>query len=563
MKAHAGPTLSNIEILESRIAPATLTVTTLNDSGTGSLRAAITTADAASGDKIVFNSHLQGTITLASTLPTITSAMTIAGPGPGKIIVNGNNAYRIFDIGSVNHDSPVTVSGISIVNGMTSGNGAGIYSHDSLTLSNVVITGNVANSTAASGGGVYVAPTADDANVVVKISNSFISYNTAGFVAGGLDLPGLKSISLTNTVVNGNLSGGDASGSSGGMYASINSTGTGLTISKCQFIGNISNSSFGGGLAVADANASPASKITISSTVISGNSAGSGSGGGLRIGNIASGGHVSLTGCTIQNNTVTDAAGGGIYAGEFTSLIISSSVIEGNIATGTTESGGGVFLGGTGIASVSGTKILDNRASGSGGGVSLNGECGLTLVSSTVSGNSAAISGGGVFTGTSGSTTITGDQFTNNTTPGNGAGLYLGGIFHITGSKVSGNDAGKMGGGLFAKASGGISATIKGLVVIDNIADGGGGIVLHGTNAIVTGSIISGNLASDSGGGIYCLGSTASITGTSVSGNFAAHAGGGVFIDNTSSITLQASKVTSNTALTGANTNISGSYTLA
>ena len=57
---------------------ATFTVTNLNDSGPGSLRAAITVANAdSSGTATVINFTVNGTITLNSALPTITQGTTI------------------------------------------------------------------------------------------------------------------------------------------------------------------------------------------------------------------------------------------------------------------------------------------------------------------------------------------------------------------------------------------------------------------------------------------------------------------------------------------------------
>jgi hypothetical protein len=53
---------------------ATIPVTNTNDSGAGSLRAAITTANADSGDTI--NITATGTITLLSALPAIAADMT-------------------------------------------------------------------------------------------------------------------------------------------------------------------------------------------------------------------------------------------------------------------------------------------------------------------------------------------------------------------------------------------------------------------------------------------------------------------------------------------------------
>jgi hypothetical protein len=66
---------------------ATITVTNLNDTGAGSLRAAITAH--ASGDTINFD--LSGTITLASALPAIGDILTIDGSGQ-SVILSGQHA---------------------------------------------------------------------------------------------------------------------------------------------------------------------------------------------------------------------------------------------------------------------------------------------------------------------------------------------------------------------------------------------------------------------------------------------------------------------------------------
>ena len=65
----------SLEALEDRLAPAAFTVTNANDSGSGSLRAAILSANSAAGaDLIAFNIPGAGahTINLASALPAIT-----------------------------------------------------------------------------------------------------------------------------------------------------------------------------------------------------------------------------------------------------------------------------------------------------------------------------------------------------------------------------------------------------------------------------------------------------------------------------------------------------------
>src|SRR4051794_34040420 len=72
----------------------TLTVTTLSDSGAGSLPQAI--SDAASGDTIILSSSLgNGTITLNSTL-NIPKNLTISGQGGNRVTVTGNDTFTIF-----------------------------------------------------------------------------------------------------------------------------------------------------------------------------------------------------------------------------------------------------------------------------------------------------------------------------------------------------------------------------------------------------------------------------------------------------------------------------------
>ena len=71
-------------------------VTSLADSGAGSLRAAI--AAVGSGETITF--AVTGMITLASELA-IDKSLTIQGPGASQLTVSGNNSVRVFNIGSV------------------------------------------------------------------------------------------------------------------------------------------------------------------------------------------------------------------------------------------------------------------------------------------------------------------------------------------------------------------------------------------------------------------------------------------------------------------------------
>src|SRR5882757_2271129 len=95
---------------------ATFTVSNLGDSGAGSLRQAILDANATAGaDQVTFQSALSGQITLGSKLPNITD------PGADRLTVSGNSNSRIFYLRPTVHDTPVTISGLTLTAGKPSG----------------------------------------------------------------------------------------------------------------------------------------------------------------------------------------------------------------------------------------------------------------------------------------------------------------------------------------------------------------------------------------------------------------------------------------------------------
>src|SRR4051812_6440420 len=84
------------QALERRETPATFTVSNLNDSGAGSLRAAVTSANNAPGADTI-NFSVNGTITLTTGEMPIAGPLTIAGPGSSKLTVSGNHVSRVFN----------------------------------------------------------------------------------------------------------------------------------------------------------------------------------------------------------------------------------------------------------------------------------------------------------------------------------------------------------------------------------------------------------------------------------------------------------------------------------
>ena len=103
-----------LEALEGRDVPSTFTVTSLADSGPGTLRAGV----ASSADTITFAPGLHGTITLASEIA-ITANLTIHGPGANQLTVSGNDATRVFDVSG---SAPVvTIDNLTVAHGKASG----------------------------------------------------------------------------------------------------------------------------------------------------------------------------------------------------------------------------------------------------------------------------------------------------------------------------------------------------------------------------------------------------------------------------------------------------------
>lgn len=153
---------------------ASFLVTNTNDAGSGSLRKAITDANMAGGtNTIVINAT--GSLDLASPLPTMTSTLTITGPGAAQLTIRcGTGTFPVLTL-----NGTIQLSGVTVKDGVNSGgNGGGIVVvAGSLVLLDSTITGNSASI----GSGIYSTGT-------LTIRRSTISGNTgAGAVYGGGD----------------------------------------------------------------------------------------------------------------------------------------------------------------------------------------------------------------------------------------------------------------------------------------------------------------------------------------------------------------------------------------
>lgn len=312
-----------LESLEDRAMLATITVTTNSDAqmhtGT-SLRDAIIQAntDAAAGtsDTINFDAGLSGgTITLTQ------GPLLLSGAGAGKITidgsslaspitVNGNSASRVFQI---NSGVQAEFDAITITGGVFTGAvvfGGGVYNQGSLTLSGDTLSSN-------HDGAIYNTGT-------LTVTASTIQGNIGGAAnaSGGITNGAGGVVSVTTSTISGN------SATFGGGLSNF---GT-MTVSDSTISSNQTSSAALGGAGIYNQGEMTVYRSTIKQNVAAQN------GGG-----IYNALHLSVVDSTLANNTGLD--GGGIYGlGSSLQLVVNSSTISGNAATGGTGAGG-IFMG--------------------------------------------------------------------------------------------------------------------------------------------------------------------------------------------------------------------------
>jgi beta-glucanase (GH16 family) len=262
--------------------PTELVVTTLADSGPGSLREAL--ALIADGGTITFDPAIgAGTITLTSGQLAIDRSVTIDASAVPGLVVSGNEASRVFQIAA---GRTVAMNDIEIADGRGSPQGGGILNYGTLSLDRVVVRDNVQPAAGPAnfelgGGGIY-----NGAGATLNLTDSAVTDNTSlNQPAGGIYGFFNSTINVTDSVIQGNLSGDVA----GGMRTLGDANISGSTIR-----GNTSSAWHGGGIFATDGT------VTIVDSEIVDNVGAPGTAGGLMV---ATFGAPVLV--TVQDSTVT------------------------------------------------------------------------------------------------------------------------------------------------------------------------------------------------------------------------------------------------------------------
>jgi len=408
-------------------------VTTVADSGAGSLRSAI--AQAKWGDIVAFAPALVGqTIALERHLEIPAGKrLTIDGSGAPGITLSGGGQHRIMYINSSqNAPSNVVLRNLTLANGYTPGRGGAVQvaHRGALTVGNVQFRNNVADE---GGGAIF---TNFEGQLTVLGSRFIGNRATAGNNergAGAIAFWGPNKLLVRNSLFTGNA------GINGGAINSLNGQ---LIIENSRFLNN----------------------QTLAARYDTGNARPSlrGYGGAIY---------------TDRASSKSDTTSGNI--------VVRNSLFGGNRGRG---EGGALYLytGAQDRVVVTNSRFGNNRVislpnggnNGNGGAIAhlsdgLN--RGFIVNNTLFAGNTATDQGGGIWT-MDAPTRITNSTFSRNRTLGQrpssiGGGLALYSPTDIVGSIFANNRAGWVGGAL--SASGDDRVTVRSTIFANNVADNG------------------------------------------------------------------------------------------
>jgi Bacterial Ig-like domain (group 3)/MBG domain (YGX type) len=589
----------------------TCTVSSTADSGSGTLRACITSAG--SGDTIDITAT--GTITLASALPAIATNLTITGPGANQLTISGNNLYGVFTISS----GTVNISGLTIANGYANGSvytGGGVTYDGSgtLTVSDCTFLNNQASGISYIAGGIG----GEFSGTVAVIGSTFLGNHGSSTYAAGAVLDVLGTLNVVNSTFFGNS--GSGTYSSGSINEIV--PGAAVNVTNSTFSGNsASGAGSVGGIHVID----PGANLNVANSILTGNIGGDcvNLSGGACASNGSNGNVVgvdakllplgSYGGATqtmlplsgsaaicagnasdVSGGTTTDQRGFPLSASNCSNGGVDSGAVQTNylIVTTTDDPGGSLCISGVcslraAITTADSAGMADIAAAGVTGIITLasalpalTGQVNIVGPGAnqlTVSGGGSTAVGSVVTINSSAQVLLYGVTIANgNAGSGSGGGINNGGVLTVMAGAVTGNQSGSSGGGIY-NANGGTltltGSTVSGNTVSGGVNDAGGGIVNGGTlmmtASTVSGNTVSGAFGSAVGGGIFnANGNTLTLSGSTVSGNTASASssgpatGGGIYNASGSTLTLANSIVAGNSVTgLGSEADINGPYT--
>ncbi|MBL1231252.1 MAG: T9SS type A sorting domain-containing protein [Flavobacteriales bacterium] len=595
---------------------AVITVTNTNNSGTGSLRAAIVSL-AVSGDTIRFDPNLisSGSDTIVVTEIIFNKSLYMVGlyNTTDTLYISGNNNNRIF---SINNTLNVTLDSLVLINGngvglTLSGYGGALFMSNVVTFSinNSILRDNAAGI---DGGGIFFRSSTTNNSPLIMVTNSIISGNTAingnggGISAYSPSFSNSPFITVVNSIISWNTT---INGNGGGIYTSSSSspTSSSVTVNNSTISGNT-----GAGIYASFSTSSSFSSIMVNNSTINGNT-GAGiysfsySNDTVIVNNSIINGNTgrgiysyssSSSFISVSNSEISENIETGVYSYSYSSnytstvLVDSSDIIgnEGgiysysagssssgsfvtvnnsNISGNTGSSGGGGIHsgGGSGVGSVtvSNSTICGNVANGVGGIYCFSS---LTVSNSIISGNTSANGTGGIYSRRN--TTVINSTISENVAVNGSCGGISSDSIKVINSTINSNVAPNgNGGGIYSSSSGSpfievIHSTMK----WNNAGNNGGGIYAFTSfspgnfpSIVIDSSDISENTSGDQGGGIYCLSNGApnslTVTNSILNGNISGTEGGGILSRN---VIVSNSTISNNASMSSYGGGIVGGY---
>lgn len=518
-----------------------------------------------------------------------------------EVTVDGNKA-----IGDNTHS--LSISGGTLVGGLTATDGGQLYTVGTTFLSNVDINNNTATNR---GGGIYNAvQNASDGGIAgrgqltldsVSFSGNKAAQGGAIYNAGTLTADAVsfsnnsatgKGGAIYNTgtmTVGGTFT--DNTASQGGAISNYKAAES--TVSDGSIFKDNTATSVGGAISHVDSE-----KLTIGNNVLfEGNQSIAGQGGALHNQRASTeiGDNVKF-----HNNIAKGYGGGAIY--QDTDSTASSVTIGTDaefIGNQTETSHGGAimnFNGGDGatVTIGAGAKFDSNKAGKTGGAISNWGGI-VSVADASFTNNSAATNGGAIYNDTyfqeDSSFTIDGATFTGNKAEGissQGGAIYNAGKLTVNNGEFIGNSATRYGGAIADSYQNASQTDINNSIFKENTAQSGGAIALwspaeakensiigtifEGNNAekkggaiavlaekdnvaaslTINGDTFTGNTAGESGGALHLEYASVTISDATFSGNSAVQQGGAIYNDADSSITFKGiNSFSDNTAAEG------------
>ncbi|WP_051158475.1 DUF4347 domain-containing protein [Nodosilinea nodulosa] len=382
---------------------ATITVSNTANSGAGSLRAAIAAASA--GSVIRFASGLANkTIKLTSGELVLNQDITIDATGVANLTLSGNNASRIFQVGTSQAPVTATLKGLTLVNG--NGKGAQVSG-----LGGAINASNFSK---------------------ITLVDSLLKNNKAGR-GGALQVGSGAQVTILNSVFDHNDGSLTKNGKSGGAISTNSAGGAGgsgfLTIENSRFT---NNRGFNGGAIY-----NISTPMTVKNSVFNNNTAIGNGGGAIFSDGAGPGGPGTTSGGTVRiqdswfEGNKAKGGGGAIYAWGYDSdkLVVENSTLLKNTVSLSGKNlarGGGLEVNG-GLITLRNVGIANNVAEIQGGGLWIQTKKAVTIANSTFSANRVAKdAGGAIFLNTDAAAPV---DITNATIVNNVAGRANGALW--------------------------------------------------------------------------------------------------------------------------------------